>query len=118
MQLWMLKQVKILDCNLGNGCNYSYRVSGNSYASSTTGTLKEIVKLTSCIQVGMHKATYELLGDGTFYAEIPGLQGVWGNAPTLEACREDLQDALEEWILLGLQLGHTLPMVDEWARLQ
>lgn len=67
--------------------------------------------LTSYIQAAMHKATYELLEDDTFYGEILGLQGVWGNAPTLEACREDLQDALEEWTFLGLQLGHMLPVV-------
>lgn len=66
--------------------------------------------LTSYIQAAMHKAIYELLEDGTFYGEIPRLQGVWG-APTLEACRENLQDALEEWTLLGLQLGHILPVL-------
>lgn len=39
----------------------------------------------------MHKATYELLDDGTFYGEIPECQGMWANAATLKACREDLQ---------------------------
>jgi len=67
--------------------------------------------LTDYIQAAMDKATYELLEDGTFYGEIPELQGVWSSAKTLEACREDLRDALEGWILLGLQLGHTLPVV-------
>lgn len=47
-----------------------------------------------------------------YYGEIPELQGVWANAETLEACRDDLKDALEGWILLGLQLGHTLPVVE------
>ncbi|MFN6513916.1 MAG: type II toxin-antitoxin system HicB family antitoxin [Nostoc sp. CreGUA01] len=68
--------------------------------------------LTNYIHTAMHKATYELLEDGTFYAEIPECQGVWANAVTLEACREDLQDALEGWIILGLRLGHTLPILD------
>ncbi|MEH2055969.1 MAG: hypothetical protein V7K97_07360 [Nostoc sp.] len=45
-------------------------------------------------------------------SEIPECQGVWANAATLEACREDLQDALEGWIILGLRLGHTLPILD------
>jgi len=31
---------------------------------------------------------------------------------TLEECREELQEVLEDWILFGLQLGHSLPVVD------
>jgi predicted RNase H-like HicB family nuclease len=68
--------------------------------------------LTNYIHTAMHKATYELLDDGTFYGEISDCQGVWANAATLEACREDLQDALEGWIILGLRLGHYLPILD------
>ncbi|BAY60839.1 hypothetical protein NIES22_08990 [Calothrix brevissima NIES-22] len=68
--------------------------------------------LTDYINTAMHKATYELLEDRTFYSEIPDCPGVWANAATLEACREDLQEALEGWIILGLRLGHTLPVLD------
>lgn len=68
--------------------------------------------LTRYIQAAMHQATYELLEDDTFYGEIPTCQGVLCNADTLEACREDLQEALEEWIALGLRLGHVLPVID------
>ena len=68
--------------------------------------------LTHYIDLAMHKANYELLEDETFYGEIPDCRGVWANAQTLEACREDLQDALEGWIILGLRLGHTLPILD------
>jgi len=39
-------------------------------------------------------------------------QGVYANAQTLEHCRETLQEVLEGWIILGLRLGHTLPVVD------
>ncbi|MGD1911781.1 MAG: type II toxin-antitoxin system HicB family antitoxin [Rivularia sp. (in: cyanobacteria)] len=68
--------------------------------------------LTEYIHRAMRKATYELLEDGTFYSEIAECQGVWANASTLEVCREELQDALEGWIILGLSLGHTLPVID------
>lgn len=30
----------------------------------------------------------------------------------LEECREELQSTLEDWLLLGLQLGHKLPVVN------
>lgn len=45
--------------------------------------------LTSYIRAAMRRAHYEILpDDGTFYGAIPGFQGVWANAATLEACRE------------------------------
>jgi hypothetical protein len=31
----------------------------------------------------------------------------------LETCRNELQKVLEGWILLGLQLGHQLPVLDD-----
>lgn len=68
--------------------------------------------LTKYICASMHKATYEILSDGSFYGEIPGFQGVYANAETLEACRDELQEVLEGWIILGLRLGHSLPVVD------
>jgi len=68
--------------------------------------------LTEYIHAAMHRAMYEILSDGTFYGEIPGFQGVYANAETLEACREELQEVLEGWIVLGLRLGHSLPVVE------
>lgn len=69
--------------------------------------------LTSYIQAAMHRATYQILSDdGSFYGEIPGFPGVWANASTLENCREELQSALEDWILIRLADRQFLPIVD------
>ena len=68
--------------------------------------------LTEYVQAAMRKARYEILEDGIFYGEIPGFQGVFATAETLEQCRQQLQDVLEDWILLGLRMGHHLPEVD------
>lgn len=68
--------------------------------------------LTEYIRAAMRHATYEILSDGTFYCEIPDFKGVYANAKTLEACREELQEVLEGWIILGLRLGHSLPVID------
>lgn len=68
--------------------------------------------LTRYIQVAMHRAIYELLEDGTFYGRIPECQGVWANAETLEGCRDELREVLEGWIILGLRLNHTLPIIN------
>lgn len=61
----------------------------------------------------MRKAKYEILENNEgFYGEIPGFQGVWANALTLEACREELAEVLEEWILLHLSDNTPLPKVN------
>lgn len=67
--------------------------------------------LTEYVRAALRKATYEILSDGTFYGELPGFQGVYANAPTLEDCREEFREVLEGWIVLGLRRGHLLPVV-------
>ncbi len=65
------------------------------------------------IKAAMNKARYEILpDDGTFYGEIDGFQGVYANAETLEACRDELEEVLEGWILLRVSLHFPLPIVD------
>jgi predicted RNase H-like HicB family nuclease len=68
--------------------------------------------LTRYIQAAMRDAKYEMLDDKTFYGFISGFEGVWANESTLEACRQELQDVLEDWILLGVSLNHELPIVN------
>ena len=68
--------------------------------------------LTRYLQVAMHIAIYKILEDGTFFGEIPGLQGVYANSKTLEDCRDELQDVFKDWVLLGLHLQHSIPVLD------
>ncbi len=69
--------------------------------------------LTNYIRAAMRKAKYEILSDdGTFYGETPEFNGVWANADTLEACREELEEVLEEWILFSVSRNLRLPVVD------
>jgi predicted RNase H-like HicB family nuclease len=64
----------------------------------------------------MHLATYEKLEDGSYFGTIPGFQGLWGNAETLEACRDDLYGALEDWLILSLWLNdENLPVMGKIA---
>lgn len=72
--------------------------------------------LTEYIKAAMHQAKYEILSDdGSFYGEIPGFQGVYANAETLEAGRDELNDALESWILFSLSKNLELPVVTDYA---
>jgi predicted RNase H-like HicB family nuclease len=69
--------------------------------------------LTRYIRAAMHRATYEILpDDGSFYGEIPGFDGVYANTKTLETCREELEEVLEEWMLLRVSKHLPLPVVN------
>jgi len=69
--------------------------------------------LTNYIRAAMHKARYEILAeDGSFYGEIPGFDGVYASRTTLESCREELEQVLEEWLLLRISRHLPLPVVD------
>ena len=67
--------------------------------------------LTSYIQNAMGLAHYELMENGQYFGSIAKCKGLWAEAATLEECRAELKETLEDWILLGLQLGHRLPVL-------
>lgn len=70
--------------------------------------------LATYIDKAMELASYEIVeDDGTYWGEIPVLQGVWANHSTLEGCRKDLREALSDWIALRLRLGLSIPVVAE-----
>ena len=65
------------------------------------------------IDAAMRRAKYEILPeDSTFYGEIAGFDGIYANASTLEACREELEEVLEEWVLFRVSRNLDLPTVD------
>jgi predicted RNase H-like HicB family nuclease len=69
--------------------------------------------LTKYIQAAMRRAHYEILpDDGSFYGSIPELPGVWANAEQLETCREELEQVLEDWIMLGISRNAPIPPLD------
>jgi predicted RNase H-like HicB family nuclease len=75
--------------------------------------MSEVNMLTAYINAAMRKARYAILPDGEgYFGNIAELQGVWASADSQEACREELQEALEKWIVLGLQMRHLLPEIE------
>ena len=65
--------------------------------------------LTAYIEAAMELAAYDKLEDGSFAGEIPKLTGVIAFGKSLKACEVELRSTLEDWILVGLRLGHKLP---------
>ena len=69
--------------------------------------------LTEYIRAAMRRATYGVLPeDRTYFGRIAGFQGVWANEESLEDCRDELQAALEDWMLFRLSRGLALPIID------
>ena len=67
--------------------------------------------LTDYIEQAMSLAVYDKLEDGTFAGKIPPCKGVIAFGSTLRECEEELHSTLEDWILVGLKLGHPLPVI-------
>ena len=67
--------------------------------------------LTDFIGKKLHTAKYKLLKDQTYFGEIPEIKGVWANAKTLEVCRKELQEVLEDWLVLSIKSDKRIPGV-------
>jgi len=65
------------------------------------------------VEAALGHARYEILPDDhSYYGEIPECNGVYANAATLEQCREQLREVLDEWILFRVHKNLPLPVVD------
>ena len=64
--------------------------------------------LTEFIENKLKLAVYKLLEDSSYFGEIPGAEGVWASAKTLEGCRLELKEVLEEWLVLKIRAGDNI----------
>jgi predicted RNase H-like HicB family nuclease len=64
------------------------------------------------IDRALARAHYQLLANGTFAATVRGLRGVIATGDTLEACRRDLAEVVEEWLLVRVARGLSIPSLD------
>jgi predicted RNase H-like HicB family nuclease len=67
--------------------------------------------LSEYVEQVMAQAVYDKLEDGSFSGRIPPCKGVVAFGKTLRECEDELHSTLEDWILVGLKLGHPLPVV-------
>ena len=68
--------------------------------------------LSDYLENALAQAEYDKLEDGTFFGRIPACKGVVAFAATLRECEAELRSVLEDWVLVGLKLGHSLPVLD------
>jgi predicted RNase H-like HicB family nuclease len=67
--------------------------------------------LSDYVAEALAEAAYEKLEDGSYAGRIPSCAGVVAFGATLRDCENELQSTLEDWILVGLQLKHPLPVI-------
>jgi hypothetical protein len=67
--------------------------------------------LTEYVDHAMAQAEYDKLDDGSFSGRIPACQGVGAFGVTLRQCQDELRSTLEDWMFVGLTLGHFLPVI-------
>ena len=66
------------------------------------------------IQTALELARYEIIQDEElFYGEVPPLEGVWASGKTLEECRRNLAEAIEDWVLFSVANGLPIPALGE-----
>lgn len=68
--------------------------------------------LTEYIESVLEIAVYDKLDDGSYSGRIPKCPGVIAFGKTLKLCEDELRSTLEDWILVGLKLGHKLPVIN------
>ena len=68
--------------------------------------------ITRYVARALERAHYRVLDDGTFAATVRGLRGVIATGATLEACRGDLTEVIEEWVLVRVARGLAIPALD------
>jgi predicted RNase H-like HicB family nuclease len=65
------------------------------------------------IQAAMHRAQYDQMEDGEWFASIPGFAGLWAAGPSEEEARQQLVETLDGWITVHVRIGkNRLPDVD------
>jgi predicted RNase H-like HicB family nuclease len=70
--------------------------------------------LSEYLERAMAQAEFDKLDDASFSGRIPSCKGVIAFGETLKVCDDELRSSLEDWVWLGLKLGHDLPVMDSF----
>ena len=67
--------------------------------------------LSDYVGEALGQAAFEKLEDGSYAGRISPCPGVVAFGTSLRECENELRSTLEDWILIGLQLKHPLPVI-------
>jgi predicted RNase H-like HicB family nuclease len=65
------------------------------------------------IAAALERAVYKTLEgeEVPIFVSVPDLPGAWATGKTIEEARRELIGVIEEWVLLGIRLGHPIPSI-------
>ena len=65
------------------------------------------------IAAALERAVYKTLEgeEEPIFVSVPDLPGAWATGKTIEEARRELIGVIEEWVLLGIRLGHPIPSI-------
>jgi predicted RNase H-like HicB family nuclease len=66
---------------------------------------------TAYVAEALAQAAYEKLKNGSYAGRIPPCPGVVAIGTSLRGCENELRSTLEDWVLVGLQLKHPVPVI-------
>lgn len=70
--------------------------------------------LVEYLNAALERAHYEMIEDEEpYYGEIAGIQGLWATGRSLEECRRNLAQAIEDWLLFSVHRGEPIPPMGE-----
>jgi predicted RNase H-like HicB family nuclease len=67
---------------------------------------------TEYVEKAMQHAEYEQMEDGNWWGQVAELQFTWAIAPTLEECRQELRDEVEDWLVFAIARHSAIPTLD------
>lgn len=67
--------------------------------------------LSDYVADALAQAAYEKLEDGSYAGRVPPCPGMVAFGASLRECENELRSTLEDWVLVGLQLKHPLPVI-------
>ena len=68
--------------------------------------------ITRYLDRALRRAQYREVDAGTFCATVRGLRGVIATGTSLEACRDQLSEVVEAWVLVRIARGLRIPPLD------
>ncbi|HWQ19083.1 MAG TPA: type II toxin-antitoxin system HicB family antitoxin [Methanotrichaceae archaeon] len=65
------------------------------------------------VEAALERAVYKTLEgeEEPIFVSVPELPGAWATGKTVEGARKELISVIEEWVLLGIKLGYTIPLI-------
>jgi predicted RNase H-like HicB family nuclease len=88
-------------------------ITGQSAYAKVGG--QHMLSLKEYIDLALTRAKFETIEDEEpFFAEIPGLAGVWATGRTQDECRKNLHEVIEDWIEVRQRRGLQIPSLDSY----